>query len=777
MNITLELTNDEWNTFNQKNSTEQAISGFANQLLKEAVKAGLKPFLTNTKTDSAASIRVLSTVEIKVAKHMQKLGYRFSENPRMYINGLIRAVLMPRESEASMVDKTDSQTDSIDTFIDDFFARSDKVVRPLQRQLIHQLIDQCRQGKIGLNEASTGIGKTAAMLCAAEYLTEHCDFDSVVIATPTNVLVNQLISASQQYQSQQSQAKKLVSPSDYISLSSIEYEIANANVPNVIEILEKVKKDCGDRLSYRIDELDLKLLTAIQGLNLAITCDKNTPNDDPGHIEYREHSESYTISKTVCTTHSRLAIESYKSLYSTNGIVKQCTERGQNVSFKTYQSKMAPNKRIGISIPHYEQWFHQSLTAMSRERLFNSQSILPLVYDSKLRLGVFIDEAHQLADQVELANSQSVSIDLFLKRLHSVSDRKLKPCCERIIEKMYTINNLSAKIPSKTISSILSEVQSDLNELLDFNISRRGLVVQLELNRLKTTAKSLLSMNDSYQQSRLIFSKVKNNVSIQTKGNPFDSFTILSMIYAGYHSASYLSGTLNDESNQYSYSSGMLRIPNASSNLDYDVTKERSLTAPWLTEKVTLTVNANFDDNTSRESLLAKARCIHHHAQKNGGGTLILCNSFEEAQTLEHEFASLGGIASVCDKRNDKSRIEKYKALYHEFGKAAYFATGSAWVGMDVTDTEVEPENDHLIKTLVMTRAPFESLSKQGHSDIDKYEWYRYLSATIVKFRQGLGRLVRRPGREGMHVLYLDALYNKKSRSVFKKILLNTFSK
>ncbi|MGR5347287.1 hypothetical protein [Vibrio mediterranei] len=95
---------------------------------------------------------------------------------------------------------------------------------------------------------------------------------------------------------------------------------------------------------------------------------------------------------------------------------------------------------------------------------------------------------------------------------------------------------------------------------------------------------------------------------------------------------------------------------------------------------------------------------------------------------------------------------------------------------MDISDFDVKAKDDKLITTPVLTKATFESPKKTSNGNIDKHQWYRYLSNTIVKFRQGLGRLVRRPGRENMHVLYFDALYHKRSRGMFKSILRRTYS-
>ncbi len=101
---------------------------------------------------------------------------------------------------------------------------------------------------------------------------------------------------------------------------------------------------------------------------------------------------------------------------------------------------------------------------------------------------------------------------------------------------------------------------------------------------------------------------------------------------------------------------------------------------------------------------------------------------------------------------------QQYITLYKNGRNPVWLATGGAWTGLDISDNSADPEDDNAVALLALDKLPFVNIS-DGKKDFHKAKM-----DCMFKLKQGIGRLVRRPGRNNMKiVLYDGRIHNKTS--------------
>jgi CRISPR type IV-associated DEAD/DEAH-box helicase Csf4 len=560
-------------------------------------------------------------------------------------------------------------------------------------------------------------------------------------------------------------------------LSAIELAIDEHQ--NAKETLEALKLATVTHQTFEISRLPQSILKILKPFSLSLHCDDSTPINDPGREEYEAVQSTFRPTGLIITTHSMLALDAYNKLFSRSGFIKQYGDRSKKLSYKSYQETTRKKVKNGVIAPQYDDWLYSALNSSASSKRFSPVGVLPSPLSDNSRNVVMIDEAHQYADNVELVLSRSVSIDLLLSRLETLkahssgaTKRLLRSCHESVSQ----LKTLSQRDSSELIKSTLATHLDVFDCILDINWNDSELQDQLRLNRVQRSVDILKRFGHGSNLATATHSYKKRKLSIESMTDPLALMSILFFTHQSSKSAAYLSGTLNDSSKQYRFAVSSLRLQ--STRLKERLTRNPNIQAPWLTANVSLTVVSDFADN---ESFSAKAWTIFNEIKNRNGGTLVLCNSYSEIEAIKDAFDQCNDkdrFAVIADRKgqNNAEHSELYRSTYLNNIPVIWFTTGSSWVGLDMTDHDSSPEKDNLIETLIITKAPFQSQIPNGKNDAETFYWFKYLQSTMVKFRQGLGRLVRREGRENMHILYLDALYNKRSRKIFKQYLNDTYA-
>jgi len=142
------------------------------------------------------------------------------------------------------------------------------------------------------------------------------------------------------------------------------------------------------------------------------------------------------------------------------------------------------------------------------------------------------------------------------------------------------------------------------------------------------------------------------------------------------------------------------------------------------------------------------------------GGTLVLCNSYDEIRALAPRLSSAREMRVIAQEPNDSiTRIKNaFVEMAREGNRPIWLATGGAWTGLDLTDdTVIDPTKDNVLTDLVIVRIPLGRSRSVAHQlRVEKLGLEEEFVAAAFLLRQGIGRLIRREGVENRKIWFLD---------------------
>lgn len=160
------------------------------------------------------------------------------------------------------------------------------------------------------------------------------------------------------------------------------------------------------------------------------------------------------------------------------------------------------------------------------------------------------------------------------------------------------------------------------------------------------------------------------------------------------------------------------------------------------------------------------------------GGTLVLTTSYADIAAFEELLASDPAIGNrlFAAKRNQSfsSLKARYIQAYRDGQRPVLIALGPAWTGFDLRDPLAEDATaDTLLTDLVIPRLPFNSVdSSVAQHRKRKHGPSADTAETLLRLRQGLGRLVRRPGLQDRNIWFLDGrIFIRQRMGAFRSLL------
>lgn len=164
----------------------------------------------------------------------------------------------------------------------------------------------------------------------------------------------------------------------------------------------------------------------------------------------------------------------------------------------------------------------------------------------------------------------------------------------------------------------------------------------------------------------------------------------------------------------------------------------------------------------------ATAAPLREAALSARGGTLVLCTSHEAVGAYKRILTEMGlGTRLVCSAPNKTlaTILADYHEKYAEHGRPVWLAVGGAWTGLNIYHGLASgvpgAEDDLVLTDLCIPRLPL----KAHGTTTDKHraetsgsalEWINRLQQCVLMLEQGIGRLVRMPGRSGRNLWVFD---------------------
>ena len=155
-------------------------------------------------------------------------------------------------------------------------------------------------------------------------------------------------------------------------------------------------------------------------------------------------------------------------------------------------------------------------------------------------------------------------------------------------------------------------------------------------------------------------------------------------------------------------------------------------------------------------------RTVAEIAQTAAGGTLVLLTAYKDIDAIE-QLLPRSGVAEeriVRVKSGVKFSVteERFRQAHKQGLRPVLLGLGAAWTGIDLKDDSVEnDEQDLLLTDLVVVRLPVAlNRSNAMLARIERTGMNPIMNETLLMLKQGLGRLIRRPGVQHRRLWVLD---------------------
>lgn len=602
-------------------------------------------------------------------------------------------------------------------------------VRPILHPLLTAAVQGVSDGKIVFAEAATGTGKGRAIAALAANAAARGD--TVVISAPLSVTWQLLADLEEIEEAKRTGVTLVLGRPNFVSPSLLREWAEDQKNKAVLEWIDEGGRPLGER-SIRASKLighqlcwlmedaqELAEDLPVTSVMLAADADNE---ECPGEQVYRVLRGSHDSAGIILCSHHMLAAH-----------IRQVQMRGLLSD--------QPGKTPVTSIP--------------------------LVIDT-----LIVDEAHLLEGAFAAINSHSVHLRSLLRTVDKTVKRYRKPLLDAINALSQHVSALERKDGTREVTGRLDELEGLAPKLADLNLALEG----INFKKLDNAAKAQLHI-----AHRAVRDGLEGRATIRFEFSPvlkYPRMTVgranldkaIGVLWDSVVGAALVSATLYNTGED----AGLLRWKLA-------VPLDRALYLPavhpkWITEAVSVQekrVQCPPDD--SQQWVQETSEVLATIAAEAQGGTLVLCTSYDNAEKIGAALQQLGPRLIVqTGQLTASSCATQYRTLHKEGIRPVWIGLGAAWTGINLSDSEVQPEDDTMLTDLVVTRLPIGAQNSLTHQRRVAIGGFRViLQEAIWQFRQGLGRLIRRQGVSGRKIWVLDSRLDREQNWVlgFRKIL------
>jgi CRISPR type IV-associated DEAD/DEAH-box helicase Csf4 len=651
--------------------------------------------------------------------------------------------------------------------------KADRQWRPQQLAMIPEISLALSSDKVIAVNASTGVGKSAALLASA-----IIDGRDALIAAPTISIVKHLV---KEYQG-------LDIKHDYTVILGRQNFISESLLMNALNegnLSDAVKKDVIKWMNDQHDEgvcpvfnlgwLTSHLIESVadlpDGWASGLTID-NTPVDYecPGVKAHQKMIADAKQSKHVFCTHAMIAVDILVRLQQTSDndiFVKDLKEVLEDYKALIEKQQVGSKKQ--------DDDFKEKKKKLTdrRRELLGSQS----AKRGALSTGIFgnrillVDEAHMLEENIANFLSKKVALSTVIQAVKA--DAK-KNKFDRDANTKKAISQLSVFFNSIIKEGQRQDILYNLNlDAAGDNMNHffNGFLKQLALyvkhsgtkndgvlKALDTIKKSLgktvgfstyISLSPNYRYPSLLTGR-------DSIAKP------LSLLWGAYPASALLSATMYVPVKGYEFVKRSLYIPESRfvQGRHYESSfNKKNVTVHLPSSKMgpnelsrPSTSDVDLDPQVFSEWLINVAEHISSITAHAEGGTLVLCSSFEIINKL-----SLFVDEDILERlviQGGKQDYAQNERQFRESDRPVWLATGRSWQGLDLCSKD----NDTLLTDLIIVNLPFgagssvsaqKKIEKAGFQNVVPY-------LTAIKLMQGMGRLVRQEDGTYRHIWILD---------------------
>lgn len=663
--------------------------------------------------------------------------------------------------------------------------------RPPQTELLREITEFIEHSPKPalLAEASTGVGKTNALLLAAAHAIKSEKQARAIISVPT-------LAVMRQYDPKHNPKLKTLlerlgitlgfayAKREYISQEALQHYCEMTDDSQLIEAFRQYSQQATDWRRIALEEWLAREQPKEMPIDFDEICLSTAVSEsDPGLKQYQAERDKWARNDVLVCTHAMLTLDHQVRLaevYRTSNAAAICANQ-------QYLEETRNNAMPGSWGKTFATWRNDQLFKHCKDTVnscFSENAVLPACQF------LLVDEAHSLPDNMALALRRDYSLHALMNlatkaqqdtpALASGDYAALTECCNAIEAirdsraggyHEYTISRHSiarGDVPRKILrwmesaQLLFSRLVISMNEQPP--VSYSGRLLSLRLTEVATHLEQTLR---GESKCLIHYSPVRGYARLSS--GEAETEQLRNLLWRTKSKTVYVSGTLANgdkgTKQDYIYSINMLALAESL------VKTVKPIETDWLRSNVTVhlpkkNTRSLIPSNKNPEPFYhAQVKHIRNIRQRAKGGTLVLCTSHEAVERIA-ELLNEEHIVYSAPGKAIKQQILAFQELYKQNKRPIWVMTGH-WMGLDLTDTSASAEHDNLIQNIVIQRLPFNP-PQSGANAISRSAFFRYTEA-VIRFKQGIGRLVRRPGRKDMHIWVLDSRIARTDNSDYKQ--------